>query len=329
MTPDHYPDRGPDGDVCSRSRPGSTLRFAITCAAPSAKVAARWGDWHLATAFARSLERMGHSVRVQTADLADDPAGRSCDVHVVLRGLAPVRRTRGQAHVLWVISHPEALDDAECDEADLVLVASERFARDLRHRTATPVEVMLQATDPRRFHRTAVQPRFRHDVAFVGKSRDVLRLAVADAISAGLRPAIIGSGWEGLVDPSLVVSGYVPNDQLPGVYSSVGVLLNDHWDAMREWGFVSNRLYDTLACATPVISDYMPEIAELFGDAVATYRTPDEMSRQVESTLADPEAARRRAEKGRRIVLESHTFDIRARTLTGALVAHGLARGPA
>ncbi len=303
--------------------PCGRLRIALTCAAPSEKVAPRWGDWHFASAFARALERMGHLVRVQTVEHAEDAAGRACDLHVVLRGLAGVRRTLGQRHVLWVISHPDIVDDAECDDADLVLVASERFAAVLRERASTPVEVMLQATDPERFHRTEVQPRLRHGVAFVGKSRDVMRSALADAISAGLRPAIFGSGWENLVDPSLIVSGYVPNERLAEVYSSVGVLLNDHWEEMRAWGFVSNRIFDALACGTPVVSDYLPEIAELFGDSVATYRTPEDLRATVEEVLQDPEAARRRAETGRRIVLEAHTFDARARELIARLEAHG------
>ena len=109
--------------------PEGRLRIALTVAAPSEKVASRWGDWHLAQAFARALRRDGHLVRVQTHDHADDLAGRACDVHCVIRGLQPVRRTPGQAHVLWIISHPESVDTAECDAADLVLVASVQFRR--------------------------------------------------------------------------------------------------------------------------------------------------------------------------------------------------------
>jgi len=91
------------GPTLVRSTRGSereSLTFALTIAAPSAKVAHRWGDWHLAHALERSLRRLGHGVLVQTADRADDLAGRSADVHIVLRGLSPVRRTVGQRHVL-------------------------------------------------------------------------------------------------------------------------------------------------------------------------------------------------------------------------------------
>ena len=98
-----------------------------------------------------------------------------------------------------------------------------------------------------------------------------MRPIVGDALAAGIRPAIYGGGWRGLVDPSLVVADHVDNDELPAVYRSAGVVLNDHWDTMRAWGFVSNRLFDVLACGTPVISDHLPEIEVLFGDAVPTY----------------------------------------------------------
>ena len=170
---------------------------------PSAKVAARWGDWHLAQALADSLRRLGHEVRLQTADQADSLAGRACDVHVVLRGLHPVRRSAGAAP--RAVDHQPPRGDrrrASSSAADLVLVASPRFADHLRDRTDTPVDVLLQATDHRRFAPRPVDPAHRHDVTIVAKTRDVLRPVVADALAAGLRPRIYGGGWRGLVDPA-------------------------------------------------------------------------------------------------------------------------------
>jgi glycosyltransferase involved in cell wall biosynthesis len=302
-----------------RERP--PLRMALTVAAPSAKVAAQWGDWHLAQGLAAGLRRHGAEVLVQPADRADGLAGRSCDVHVVLRGLGAVTPSPGQRQVLWIISHPEAVLDAELDRADLVLVASPRFADHLRRRTGTPVEVLLQATDHRRFTPRPVDPRHRHDVVVVAKTRDVMRPAVADAVAAGLQPRIYGGGWDGLVAPELVVTDHVDNEDLPVVYSSAWVVLNDHWATMRTWGFVSNRLFDVLACGTPVISDPVEGVDELFDGAVLQYRSTEELRALVDEVLADPALARKRAARGRDAVLARHTFDHRAGELLGALNA--------
>ena len=308
------------------ARPGveGGPRWVITTAAPSARVADRWGDWHFAEALARSLRRLGQDVAVQTHDASDALGTRSRELHLVVRGLAPVRRTPGQHHVLWVISHPNEVDLKECDEADLVLVASARFAEHLRARTSTPVEVLLQASDAERFHPTSVAAEHQHPVTVVAKTRDVTRRAVADALAAGIRPAIYGGGWRRLVDPELVVADHIDNRDLPVVYSSAGVVLNDHWDDMRDWGFVSNRIFDVLACGTPIISDAVSGIDELFHGAVPTYGTSGELGELVRGILADPEPARARAAAGRALVLAHHTFDHRARELLELVERYGL-----
>lgn len=295
------------------------LRFVITVAAPSAQAAEQWGDWHLATGLAAGLRRLGHDVLLQTIDRVDDPASRVGDVHLVVRGMKPVRRTVGQRHVLWIVSHPELIDDHELAAADLLLVASPKFADEVRSRVATPVEVLLQATDHHRFHPRPPDRARAHEVVVVANTRAVLRPAVADALAGGVRPSIYGDGWRDLVDPQLVVADHVDNDELPTVYSSAGVVLNDHWRTMQRWGFVSNRLYDVLACGTPVISDPVPGLAELFDGGVLEFHTPAELRQLVDEVLTDPEAARQRAARGRAAVLAAHTFDHRAQELVAAL----------
>lgn len=312
------------GPALRRLAPGADdgpLLAVITVASPSAKVADRWGDWHLAEGLARALRRHGHDVRVQTLADVERPVSRVADLHLVLRGLARVPRVAGQCHALWIISHPEDLDDAELDAADLLFVASEPFADALRARTATPVVVLLQATDPERFRPQPADAAHRHDVTVVGKSRDVLRPMVRDAVAAGLRPAIYGSGWDGLVDPDLVVTDHVANEDLPGVYASAGVVLNDHWDTMRRWGFVSNRVFDVLACGTPLVTDEMPEVTAIFGDLVPTWRTPDELRTVVRGLLDEPDEARARAAAARAVVVADHSFDRRAEVVLAALAA--------
>lgn len=300
----------------------------ITTATPSMKIAPRSGDWHYAQCLAGALRRADHQTLVQTVDRADSPAGRAADVHLVLRGLEPVRRTEGQRHVLWVISHPEALEAAECDAADLVVVASARFADHLRTLTDTPVEVLLQATDPGHFRPRPADPQHQHRVTVVANSRGVDRRMVLDAMAAGLTPAVYGTGWEGGAAAGLVVADYIAFDDLPSVYSSAGVVLNDHWDTMRRWGFVSNRIFDVAACGVPVLSDHLVEIEELFGDLVPMWQDPDELAALVVATESDPDGTRARTEAARALVLGAHTFDHRVNELMGLLAVHGLIDQP-
>ncbi len=128
--------------------------------------------------------------------------------------------------------------------------------------------------------------------------------------------AIYGRGWTAaLVDPRFVKGEGIPNTDLGRFYSSAAIVLNDHWDDMRAEGFISNRLYDALACGAFVISDHVDGIGAEFDGAVVTYRRREELEALIVRYLADPAERHRLAEHGRRIVCERHTFDVRAQAL--------------
>ena len=227
--------------------------------------------------------------------------------------------------LLWVISHPELVTPDEVRGYDRVLAAgrpwAERRTRDWAAQLAQPIEPLLQATDPERFHPDAAVPDSGEPVLFVGNSRRVLRPVVRDALAAGLPLAVYGDLWSGLVPDEVIRARSLPNESLAAAYRSAGVVLNDHHEAMRADGFVSNRLFDAVASGARVVTDPVDGLAELFGPAVQGYETPDDLRRL--ATLPDPDAvfgddATRRATAAR--VRSEHSFAARARRLVQ--VAH-------
>jgi spore maturation protein CgeB len=70
-----------------------------------------------------------------------------------------------------------------------------------------------------------------------------------------------------------------------------------------------------------LLSDDVPGLAERFGDAVATYGSPQELRAAVDRLLADPDAAAAAAARGRDLVLAGHTFGHRADTLLATVAA--------
>ena len=286
------------------------LSFCLKIGAPNREVAPLWGDLHYAESIARELRRRGHRMLVQTLDEWEDEQGLDFDVVVHLKGLSRFHPKPGQFNVLWSISHPEGLTGEECDGYDLVAVASPLFGERLRERTRTQVIVLEQATDPWVMYPGDGGERadLAHELVYVANSRGVLRPIASDLLPTERDLAIWGSGWDGLIDTSRVMGEHVPNGDLRLVYGSAGVVLNDHWDDMREHGYISNRVYDALACGTPVLSDDVPGLAERFGEAVAVYRSAGELRELVERLLADPRELRRRGQLGREIVLGGHTF---------------------
>ncbi|MEA2547989.1 MAG: hypothetical protein QOE42_587 [Chloroflexota bacterium] len=280
--------------------------------------AARWGDTAYAEGLGAALRRLGCEVTIHVRADADSPAARTADGAVHIVGLDAPDIHPGQPTVLWLISHPDRISARIADRYDSVLVASETFAADLRARVHVPVEVLHQAADTSRFYPDPTGPA--HELLFVGNSRNARR-PILDALSATRHDlAVYGGGWRpDLIDPARVRGDWIPNEELRRYYSSAKIVLCDHWEDMRDEGFVANRVFDALACGAFVVSDHVLGIEDLFDGSVATFERPEDVPALVDELLGRDDERRARAERGRQVVLERHTLDHRARTIVDVI----------
>jgi O-antigen biosynthesis protein len=293
-------------------------RLAIKIGAPDADSMEYWGDLHFARAVARSMVRYGFRGEIHPRVEWDAPHRQGADVVIHLRGVSTYRPKPGAVNVLWVISHPEEVTVDEANGFDLVCVASAMLARSLAG-VRVPVILLPQATDARLAASAAPDDDLRCEVLFVGNTRNQRRTAVEWALAADLPLLVYGKGWDGTVPRGYIGGSYFPNDRLQSLYASAKVVLNDHWPQMREFGIVSNRVFDVLAAGGVVVSDAVPGMDELFDGAVLAFRDADELEAVVRRLIDDPEARRSLGERGKAAVLAAHTFDHRAATLVEAL----------
>ncbi|MDR2323361.1 MAG: glycosyltransferase [Microbacterium sp.] len=297
----------PDGTSVPR------LRWAIKTAAPAGPRGESWGDTHFARALAAALERIGQYAAVDARPAAQRTTARFDDVTVVLRGPHPIAPPPTGRRMLWIISHPDEITSDELSGFDRVYAASRPWARDASLRFDRPVEALLQCTDPTRFHPTGASRD--GSLVFVGTARGLHRPAVVAPISAGMPLKVYGPDWRGYIPASHIIATGIANEDLPSRYETAGVVLNDHWPAMRKHGFISNRPYDVLAAGGRVISDEVEGIAQEFEGAVPTFRNGDDL---VALLSGDPDALFPDGEQMARIgalVRERDSFDARARTL--------------
>jgi hypothetical protein len=298
----------------------SSTRFGLLVGISNWEVAESWGDYHFARALQRSLERAGHPTRLHfQPDWSDAVTARE-DVTVHLFGLREISPRPSQINLLWQISHPDLATAELYDRYDHVFVASDRFAARMAPLAHVPVTALHQATDPERFWPDPTGPA--HELLFVGNSRNVRRRIIDDLADTPHELAVYGRRWRPeLIDPRFVKGERIPNADLRRYYSSAAIVLNDHWDDMRAEGFLSNRLYDALACGAFVISDHVVGIDTEFDGAVVTYRDRADLAALIDRYLADADERHERGRRGRAAILASHTFDARAQVLLAAVEA--------
>lgn len=287
-------------------------RISIKIGAPNEAVREEWGDWHFAVALRRAFTRQGHACRIDCLDRWDTPEGLGDHAVIVLRGLSRYTPKSHQINLMWNISHPDKIEDSEYESYDHVFVASASHASILSARLNRPVSPLLQCTDPERFHPDVPPGDTSHEVLFVGNSRKVRRQIVADAIDAGLPLTVFGSRWQGLIPDEYIAGEHVSNDTLASLYRDAGVVLNDHWDTMRDAGFLSNRLFDAVACGARVISDRVESLDEVFENFVATYDSPESLRDAVLALSTESSARQEERRSFARRIAALHSFDARA-----------------
>lgn len=282
-------------------------KMAIKIPAPNWEEVDEWGDYYLALGLKKELERKDCEVVLQVLPEWGGDGDARCDTVLVLRGLSRYQPKPQHFNIMWNISHPDEVTIEEYNQYQHVFIASEFWAEEIAQRVDVPVEVMLQCTDPELFYPDP-DDKYKHDLLFVGNSRGVHRKIIKDLLPTEEDLAVYGAGWEGLIDKKYIKGEHIPNEKLRKAYSSCKILLCDHWDDMRDKGFLSNRLFDASACGAFIISDKVRGVEDVFGDTVVTYDNSDDLQSLTNYYLINDE---KKEESFDRIDLFNFTFEKR------------------
>jgi GT2 family glycosyltransferase len=287
-----------------------SLRWALKIAAHPGERGRHWGDTIFARDLARSLRHLGQEVVVDSRLAFYRTTSHLDDVVVTLRGLEVVVPQPGAVNVLWIISHPELVTEAELRSYDVVYAASPTWARHATERWGVEVRVLLQATDAERF---GPGGEGGTGVVFVGSTRGEYRPVVRGAVSAGVDVAVYGPGWRDLVPAGTVRAESLDPRETGVVYRDSEIVLADHWADMAAAGFISNRVFDAVASGAAVLSDDVAGLSEIFGDSVMVAADESQVAARLRDRSWVPSPDERRAAAER--VLSEHSFDARASTL--------------
>lgn len=294
--------------------PSHELSIRIKISTPNLKEAPMWGDFHFANSLAASFERLGHQAGVDCADAWYAQRAHE-DVVLTIRGRHRVKVDPGKVNIMWIISHPDRIPEDEYADYDHIAVASDIYAEELRERGLPSVSVLHQATDATLFFDDPERDR-KPAALFVGNSRREYRTMVKWCVQKKVPLELYGGGWDGVLPDEMLRGVSIANADLPDYYGSHLLLLNDHWDSMRMNGFLSNRLFDGSGVATPILTDPVAGLADVFGDAISEAGDEDTFAAIIEDCLANPADYLDRARRAHDIVMAAHTFDHRAQQLS-------------
>jgi spore maturation protein CgeB len=296
------------------------MKWIIKNPAPTDWRQEKWGDFHFGRSLTKYLTRMGQTVETDYHPEWDN--NKKADVVLVLRGKYPYEIKQNNFNIMWNISHPESVPLEEYSAYDIVFVASKQYAEQLSKKISIPVYPLLQCTDTEEFSETKLSAHDRKDFIFVGNTREVERPCVIWASELNLPLKVWGRGWSKWINKDLVVDNYIENQKLGELYSKSKLVLNDHWDDMKRYGFINNRIFDAIACGLPIITDYHEELFGLFGDKLLYYRSKSEFEKCIETVLLSYPDVKNRVDLLKENVVNNFSFESRAKFLIETVEKH-------
>ncbi|MCD7781380.1 MAG: glycosyltransferase [Methanosphaera sp.] len=243
-----------------------------------------WGDYHMAVQLQKEFNRQQSNSIIQLYDDWKTTKDSLYDVVLVLRGVSLYEPKSIHYNILWNISHPNRISVGELEQYNQVYIASDYWAKKMGSIVSVKVDSLLQCTNPERF-RYEYDENYDTQLLFVGNSRMIFRKILYDLLPTEYDLDVYGNNWEDILDTEYIKGNYIPNDELYKAYSSADILLNDHWDDMRTKGFISNRIFDGIACGTVIMTDHVAGIEDVFGDAVVVYDKPEELNSKIKQAL--------------------------------------------
>jgi hypothetical protein len=295
----------------------------LLIAAPADPTAhAGWGDVHFARGLQLGLQSLGWGSRLlyrdSLFDNAPPPPGSGI---LVLRGkfAPPPCWLTSQPYTfraLWLISWPLDPSANELAGYDLLFVASSQDCPRIARLSGRPTTTLLQATT---FCHYGPPDPVEGGLLFVGNTRGTLRPIVQAFHHAGVALELIGDGWDRLGIKAAATS--IANRALPHRYRRSLAVLNDHHQAMADYGYLNNRVFDVLACAVPVITDVAPGCPAELMAAVVCHSVGTEPTATLERAVAVREQSALLSQVARQ-VREHHSFQARARQLVEQVMRH-------
>lgn len=282
------------------------------------------GDFFLAQDLRKGLEKLGYTVEYRFREDYDDIKLGNAGNVLYFKGYYDFKRLPGaedrddgRKRILYLY-YVEGLHQEILQEADVVASASKKFISEVAEPAGAQAVYVPQFTNPERFKPADKEADKAYPVLFVGSDHSGFgRKSVDYAVLAGADLCVFGKFWEKTLRPEVLKGNFIENDDLYRYYANADIVLNDHRDDMRYYGFVSNRVYDVTASGGFVLTDYLPEIEEAYGDSVATYKDYYDFKEKLEYYLAHPEIRAEMAQRARQITLERFTADKAAQIFDG------------
>lgn len=294
------------------------------------------GDYFTAETLARSLDEFGWNVTYLSQHPTDDQnnwyfIGDDVDVVISLLDrydISKIQSDNTYLKIAWLRNWFERWTMMPYFiDYDVVLASSKKACEYIKNTTGKDAILYPLATDPVMFNKM-VESRDEYlcDYCFTGSywgyEREIVNCLKPDVVDYKFN--LYGLNWELNDKLGKYHKGFISYDQMPLVYASAHIIIDDANHVTVKYGSVNSRVFDAISMGKLVITNGTLGNKELFDGLIPEYHSMDELTHQINYYMEHDYERYMLSEKLRKIVLENHTYKIRAEMLFNIVVDYYL-----
>lgn len=287
------------------------------------------GDYFTASELGSSLEKLGWDVTFKPQEGPGNWYHLNDDVDVVISFLEAydpgkiMCNNQSLIKIAWARNWFERwVNNPSIKKFDLIFTSSVTAGKFIKERTGIDTFLLPIATNLERFNDSIkAREEFKSDYCFTGSywddPRDIIDMLDPDSLPFSFR--LYGKNWDSFQKFKAYYYGFLDYSHLPEVYASTKIVIDDVNRGSKKFGAINSRVFDALASGTLVITNGEIGAMETFEGKLPFYSSKEDLNMLIKYYLTNQEERNSKIKELQELVKEKHTYQIRAKTLKGAL----------
>ncbi len=294
------------------------IAFAVTESGKNASA----GDYFTALELGEALKKFGWEISF----LPRNGKGywykvdADVDVLVSMLDIFDPRRIRSSNNALIKIAWPRNWFDRWVSNPGFknynIIYAPSKLALEYINERSNKKPILFPiATNTSRFN-DDIPPKEEYlcDYCFTGSywnnPRDIMEMLEPEKIPYEFK--LFGKNWEKIDKFKKYYQGFINYSNMPKVYASTKIVIDDANKATIKYGAVNSRVFDALACGTLVLTNGKKGAEDTFNGKLPVFNTKMELNHLIEYYLSNNAERTAKIEELKNFVLLNHTYNNRA-----------------
>lgn len=290
------------------------------------------GDYFTAVTLAHNLEDLGWNVKFLSQKHSKNQKNwyyLDEDIDVLISLLDRYNLHKIQSNkkslikIAWIRNWFERWADLPyLDEYDIILSSSKKSCKYIEDIVDKKVYLYPLATDNSLFNdKVASNEDYECDYCFTGSywgyPREIISCLNPDSLKYKFN--LYGANWNQVSKLTKYNKNFIHYEDIPQIYASTKIVLDDANHVTKEWGSVNSRVFDAFTSGKLVLTNGTLGNEELFEGKIPEYHSEEELTNQINYFMSNPDKTNAIIKDIQEIILDKHTYKHRAIKLKSIL----------